>query len=221
VTNSGGDVPGGPTERFERLYADSVTALLGFCLRRCDSREDAADLVAEVFLVAWRRIEQVPRGDEARLWLFGVAHRLLANQQRALRRERNLGARLAQYLNEVSAPDPAVLLDRHEDGQRVRSALATLAPQDSALLALVVSNGGGTGFTFDKSGARVETTEIVGRAAPDVTSILVHRTDGLTVTATVRDGLWAAWWPGKAAAATLTVQTRDGRSQDLPNTAAL
>ena len=138
VTNIGDDAPDDPALRFERLYADSVTALLGFCLRRCDTREDAADLVAEVFLVAWRRIEQIPGGDDARLWLFGVAHRLLANQQRALRRERNLGARLARYLSETSAPDPATLLDRHEAGQLVRDALATLTPQDSALLSLVV-----------------------------------------------------------------------------------
>jgi RNA polymerase sigma-70 factor (ECF subfamily) len=134
-------VPDDPALRFERLYADSVNALLGFSLRRCDSREDAADLVAEVFMVAWRRIGEIPDGDDARLWLFGVAHRLLANQQRALRRERNLGARLARYLSEVMAPDPAALLDRHEAGRPVRDALATLTPQDSALLTLVVWEG--------------------------------------------------------------------------------
>lgn len=131
-------MPDSPAARFEQLYAESVDALLGFCLRRCATREDAADLVAEVFLVAWRRIGQVPAGDDARLWLFGVAHRLLANQQRALRRQRNLGARLAQYLKETSAPDPAALFDRHEAGQLVREALATLTPEDSALLTLAV-----------------------------------------------------------------------------------
>lgn len=134
-------MPDDPALRFERLYADSVTALLGFSLRRCDSREDAADLVAEVFLVAWRRIEEIPDGEDARLWLFGVAHRLLANQQRALRRQRNLGARLARHLSEAGAPDPATVLDRHEAGQPVRDALATLAPQDGALLTLVVWEG--------------------------------------------------------------------------------
>jgi RNA polymerase sigma-70 factor (ECF subfamily) len=74
---------------FERLYAESLPALLGFCLRRCETREDAADLVAEVFLVAWRRFAELPEGEGARLWLFAVAHRLLANQERALRRRRN------------------------------------------------------------------------------------------------------------------------------------
>ncbi|HET9171850.1 MAG TPA: RNA polymerase sigma factor [Actinospica sp.] len=134
-------MPDDPASRFERLYADSVTALLGFCLRRCESREDAADLVSEVFLVAWRRIEEIPEGDEARLWLFGVAHRLLANQERASRRQRNLGARLERYLDEVDAPDPAAVLDRHEAGRPVREALATLAPQDGALLTLVAWEG--------------------------------------------------------------------------------
>jgi len=166
-------VPGDdPASRFERLYADSVTALLGFCLRRCDSREDAADLVAEVFLVAWRRIEQVPGGEDARLWLFGVAHRLLANQQRALRRERNLGARLARYLSEVGAPDPAVVFDRYEAGQPVRDALAQLTPQDSMLLTLVVWEGL----------SPAEAARVVGLSAGTV-RVRLHRARGRLRTA--------------------------------------
>jgi hypothetical protein len=84
----------------------------------------------------------------------------------------------------------------------------------------IVSDGGGGSFTFDASGTRVDTTDITGLAGPQVSSILIHRTDGVVVTAAVHDGLWAAWWPGNAAAATLTVQTRDGRSHDLPATAS-
>jgi RNA polymerase sigma-70 factor (ECF subfamily) len=37
-----------------------------------DRAEDAADVVAETFLVAWRRLDSVPGGDEARLWLYAV-----------------------------------------------------------------------------------------------------------------------------------------------------
>jgi RNA polymerase sigma factor (sigma-70 family) len=172
VTNTGGDVPDDPALRFERLYADSVTALLGFCLRRCDSREDAADLVAEVFLVAWRRIEQIPGGEEARLWLFGVAHRLLANQQRAQRRQRNLGARLARHLGEAGAPDPASLVDRREEAEPVRAALATLSPQDGALLTLVAWEGL----------SPAEAARVVGLSAGTV-RVRLHRARGRLRTA--------------------------------------
>lgn len=43
--------------------------------------KDAADAVAETFLVAWRRLPEVPSGEEARPWLYGVARRTLANQR--------------------------------------------------------------------------------------------------------------------------------------------
>jgi hypothetical protein len=78
----------------------------------------------------------------------------------------------------------------------------------------IVSDGGGSGFTFDASGARVDTATIAGRAGPQVASILIHRTDGVVVTAAVSDGLWEAWWPGTVLAATLTVRTTDGRIVD-------
>ena len=66
-----------PEERLRRLYAANAPALLAYALRRGTSREDAADLVSDVFLAAWRRIDDVPAGDEARLWLYGAARRLI------------------------------------------------------------------------------------------------------------------------------------------------
>ena len=81
-------------ERFSALYADCYPRLLGYALRRTHTVEDAADVVAETFLVAWRRLEHVPPGDEARLWLYGVARRVLANQRRGERRRDRLEVRL-------------------------------------------------------------------------------------------------------------------------------
>jgi DNA-directed RNA polymerase specialized sigma24 family protein len=47
-------------ERFRCLYAEHVDPILGFAMRRADQADDAADIVAETFLVAWRRIDEVP-----------------------------------------------------------------------------------------------------------------------------------------------------------------
>ncbi len=44
-------------------------------LRRTDNPDDAADVIGEVFLTAWRRLEDMPAGEHARLWLYGVARR--------------------------------------------------------------------------------------------------------------------------------------------------
>jgi len=90
--------------RFAALYREQGRAILEYALRRVEDREDAADVVAETFLVAWRRLDEVPFGDAARLWLYGVARLTLANLHRAERRRTRLGRRLAETLRtELSA----------------------------------------------------------------------------------------------------------------------
>jgi DNA-directed RNA polymerase specialized sigma24 family protein len=46
--------------RFGQLYRDQARAILAYALRRIEDPEDAADVVAETFLVAWRRLDAVP-----------------------------------------------------------------------------------------------------------------------------------------------------------------
>ncbi|MFD0580552.1 RNA polymerase sigma factor [Dactylosporangium darangshiense] len=48
------------TARFEDLYRSCYQDLLGYALRRVDRPQDAADVVADTFLVAWRRIGEIP-----------------------------------------------------------------------------------------------------------------------------------------------------------------
>lgn len=60
---------------FGTLYDAHFDAVLGYALRRTARAEDAADIVSETFLVAWRRLQHVPR-DAAQLpGLYGVARR--------------------------------------------------------------------------------------------------------------------------------------------------
>ena len=83
--------------RFEALYRACYQDLLGYALRRVERPESAADVVADTFLIAWRRIDEIP-DEQARPWLFGVARNVMANHQRADRRRADLGARLRQEL---------------------------------------------------------------------------------------------------------------------------
>lgn len=84
----------GRRERFERLYDACYGPVLGYVRRRTDSIDDAHDVVSETFVTAWRRLDEVPDGDRARLWLFGTARRLLANHHRGRRRFQRLTERL-------------------------------------------------------------------------------------------------------------------------------
>lgn len=86
-------------ERF-RALADEVWVPVQRYLRRRTA--DADDVVAEVLLVLWRRLDDVP--DEARLpWAYGVAERCLANAERASRRRLTLVRRVAA---QPPAPEP-------------------------------------------------------------------------------------------------------------------
>ena len=65
-----------------------------YLARRADPGT-ADDVLGDVLLVLWRRIDDVP--DDARLaWSYGVARRCLANQVRGARRQRQPVARLAR-----------------------------------------------------------------------------------------------------------------------------
>ena len=124
-------------ERFRRVYESSFEALLAFAVRRVAQPADAADVVAETFLVAWRRGRQMPDGGEATLWLYGVARKVLANHFRGGVRRERLGERLRQRLR-GNAVDPG-----HEVSERltVQGALAQLAELDREVLLLTFWEG--------------------------------------------------------------------------------
>lgn len=81
---------------FESLYDAVYADLLRFVHRRAHPHH-AEDVVAEAFLVAWRRLDELPkhRGD-ARAWLFGIARNVLLNDHRGAERRRTLGVRLTE-----------------------------------------------------------------------------------------------------------------------------
>jgi RNA polymerase sigma factor (sigma-70 family) len=120
--------------RFRRLFDDVERDLLSYAVRRVQRPEDAADVVAETFLVAWRRLDDVPPGAEARLWLYGVARRQLANQRRGQLRRSQLVDRLrAELPGALAAAGGAPEDERAAD---VRGALARLGDEDRELLML-------------------------------------------------------------------------------------
>lgn len=97
---------------FRVLFDDHFADLWRFARRRVGSASDADDVVAETFAVAWRRRDALPGGHDTRLWLFGVARQVLANQRRGERRRLRLHLRLvATRVNDAAAsPEPGVVL---------------------------------------------------------------------------------------------------------------
>lgn len=124
-------------QAFRRLYAAHFDAILGFSLRRVDRPEDAADVAADTFLVAWRRFAHVPPGSEARLWLYGVARRVLANHRRGDGRRRALAARLRRDLA-AYVPDTSDHVVQQAD---VIAAMQLLSGRDQEVLELHLWEG--------------------------------------------------------------------------------
>lgn len=125
-------MPGDDEHRvaFEELFAAHYWAVRGYVLRRSPGSA-ADDVVAETFLVAWRRLDSL--GDDPLPWLLGVARRLLANQRRAERRRGALTLRLEGLVSGQSATwePPAEMSDR------LAAAMTSLSPREREALLLV------------------------------------------------------------------------------------
>ncbi|GAA4374486.1 sigma-70 family RNA polymerase sigma factor [Nocardioides caricicola] len=124
-------------ETFRRLYADHFDAVLGFALRRTDRPEDAADVTADTFLVAWRRLAHVPGDADTRPWLYGVARRVLANHRRGDHRRSALGDRLRRELA-AAMPDCSDEVVQRAD---VTAAMRRLSARDQEVLELHLWEG--------------------------------------------------------------------------------
>lgn len=124
----------------QQIITSNAGDVLAYLERRVRPAADAADLLSEVMLVAWRRRARVPRDPrQARMWLFGVARMTLGNHDRgALRRDR-LAARLRSELELAARCDEAA--GSEDRATEVREAIASLPPDLAELVRLVHWDG--------------------------------------------------------------------------------
>ncbi|WP_283136128.1 RNA polymerase sigma factor [Rhizohabitans arisaemae] len=123
--------------RFEAAYHQAYGLITAYAARRCDSPQDAADVVAETFTAAWRRVDELPEGEEATLWLYGAARKVLANHHRGAnrRRARHVGLDAAMADLYGDSPDSKVEL------QAIGQVFRTLSDDDREVLTLVAWEG--------------------------------------------------------------------------------
>jgi RNA polymerase sigma-70 factor, ECF subfamily len=117
--------------RFRAIYEANYDRILGYIIRRTEP-DAVDDIVAETFTIAWRRLDDVPTGEEARLWLYGAARRVLANHERAKRRRDRLLTRLRDQ-----ATSPIHRPRTTDDDSALADAFARLPPADREILSLM------------------------------------------------------------------------------------
>lgn len=123
--------------RIGALAEREAPTLLKYFVRRVVVREDAADLLGETLLTLWRRAVDVPVTDEAaRMWLFGVARRVLATHRRGRHRRCALAERLRAELAVTGATGDPV-------AEHVRAAVRALPERDRELVGLIHWEGFG------------------------------------------------------------------------------
>ena len=123
--------------RFDELYRATRKDVLAYLVRRTGDPEQAADLLADTYLIAWRKLEHIPR-DQGRPWLFGVARNLLLKGADRRRSHDVLVERLASELQiTLSAGVP---IDDHR-ANALRQGVAGLSDKEREILLLTAWEG--------------------------------------------------------------------------------
>ncbi|MFP3883558.1 MAG: RNA polymerase sigma factor [Actinomycetota bacterium] len=121
-------------EPFEALYEKYRQQVFAYCTRRVGSSE-AADACAETFLVAWRRLEEVPEPPDTLPYLYGIAANVISNQRRALRRRTRLNSKL-RNLGVAPSVNPSTIVVRDDQAREVEDAVRRLKPKDREIVML-------------------------------------------------------------------------------------
>jgi len=123
-------------QRFAAVFLELSPRIYSFARRHCDP-VSAQDVTAETFLVAWRRMDQLP--DAPLPWLLGIARNVLRNQVRAtIRRDRLVEAiTSAPATSRLGRAADAEMLER----SRLAEALIQLTHRERESLLLVAWDG--------------------------------------------------------------------------------
>jgi RNA polymerase sigma-70 factor (ECF subfamily) len=122
---------------WEALYEAHADRVLAFALRRVP-RDDAQDVVAETFLIAWRRADVMPTN--ALPWLFGIARNVISNYRRASLRKLSLISKLAAT-GSSREPESSDSFSEIDGLDLIRTALAQLTDAEREALTLLAWDG--------------------------------------------------------------------------------
>lgn len=131
-------IPSPAELRFQQAFDQCASRVLAYALRHTDP-DSAQDVVADVFLVAWRRVDEPP--EEPLPWLLVVARNTLANRRRSATRRGQLERRLADVAGLGSTASTSAAEDLAVDRATMLTALAELTDVEREAVLLVAWDG--------------------------------------------------------------------------------
>ena len=139
-----------PERRFTAMYRAHHAQVYAYAVTRA-GRQLADDVVADTFLVAWRRLASVPPAELP--WLLGVARNVVRERYREEVRQTGLAAEMRAWADDATAD----LADGVTERAALLSALATLREDDRELLTLIAWHGLTTRQAASVAGCSVAT----------------------------------------------------------------
>lgn len=122
-------------ERFRVLYEQHVGQLARYVSRRTPST-DVQDVVADAFLTAWRRFDDLPH--DPLPWLFVTARKLIANRHRSTERR---GALYDKLKAEAPMSSQQAAHDLSDIDRRLLAAISELPDAEREAFMLVAWDG--------------------------------------------------------------------------------
>jgi RNA polymerase sigma-70 factor, ECF subfamily len=122
-------------DQFTRVYDANYRHVYAYAVVHA-GRQLADEVVADTFLVAWRRFAEMPRATPLP-WLLAVARNVVRERYRAEQRQRAVAAELREWITDAEAD----IADGVAERAVVLAALARLSDADRELLTLVAWHG--------------------------------------------------------------------------------
>ena len=122
--------------KFASIYRAYFKHVHAYCRRRTTA-DRADDMASEVFLIAWRKIDEGPPQPDALPWLYGIAYGVVSNTWRGASRQRRLRRRLDGIgVAPVDTPDEVTVM--RQEARQITEALSSLKRSDQEVLRLSI-----------------------------------------------------------------------------------
>jgi RNA polymerase sigma-70 factor (ECF subfamily) len=132
----------GDRHAFAVLHWRYAAVLLGLLARILGSREEAEDILQEVFVQVWMKAGEFDASKgRVRAWLVTLARNRGLDRLSVLRSRHEIAASGTHYVPAEEPPDPYALTSLAEEARAIRGALAQIPPAQRDVLMLAYFRG--------------------------------------------------------------------------------